>query len=260
MMIGMNYRKLLALVLLASASSIAQQTSSLAQPAAKTTSPEQITVSTELELDTQAIVKETEQVDSRPHKMGIFWWVPAEFREASVRKQGYSAELARKVFGPFRGYNVFLVAVGDPVAGIESWTKEPELRKKIVLRDQRGNIYKPLEGPPDDLRPLVATMKPVMQNMLGSFGEGLQFMVFPAKDNDGNVLVDPRKSSEIFLDVSDLMGPATSTYTWRFPLSSMTPPKLCPVGKEKVEANWKYCPWHGNKLEGEASPAKSATK
>ena len=92
-------------------------------------------------------------------------------------------------------------------------------------------------------------MRPIFKNMLGNFGEGMQFVVFPLKDGAGNVFADARKSSEMSLDVVDLMGAPTSTYSWKFPLTSLVPPKFCPVGKERVEANWKYCPWHGNKLE-----------
>lgn len=102
-------------------------------------------------------------------------------------------------------------------------------------------------------------MKPMLKNMMGSMGEGLQFLLFPSADSTGKVFADPHKSSEIYLDVSDIMGTASSTYTWRLPLSSLSQAKYCPVGKERVEANWKFCPWHGVKLTEDAT-AMSVSK
>lgn len=251
-------RTILAVFLFFTLSSIAQQTPPPATQALKSAPSSESNTSTTHELDTQAIVKETEQVEVLRHTMGVFWWVPTEFWEAAVRKQGYSSEEAHKVFLPFRGYNVFIVAVGDLGVGNSSWIGELDLKKSLVLRDQHGNSYKALAEVPSDVRAIVEVMKPVLKNMLGNFGEGLQFVVFPARDPGGNVFADPLRSSEISLDVADLMGMPTRTYTWRLPLSSLLPPKYCPVGKEKVEANWKYCPWHGNKLQEDAAPTKAA--
>lgn len=252
-MIDMTHRKLLAIILFATLSSAAQQ----AAPTKQLDKPPAITHTAEPEFDIQALMKETEQVDMRRHRVGIFWWVPPEYWDASLRQQGYNSERVKETFQPFKSYNLFIIAVGEMGVGDISWSKEAEVKKGLVLRDQRGNTYKPLEEVPEDLRPIIEVMKPVFKNMMGNFGGGLQFVLFPTKDGSGNVFADPHKSSEIFLDVSDLMGPPTSTYAWRFPLTSMSPPKYCPVGKEKVEAHWKYCPWHGNKLEEDAS-AKAA--
>jgi hypothetical protein len=257
MMLDMTPNKLLFLFLLAMVCS-AQQSKSPAKETPQPTKTYQITFPADPEVDTQAVVKETEQIDTRNHKMGVFWWIPADFWEAAVRKQGFSAEQANKVFGPFKGYNLFLVGVGDLGVGNYTWTKEDEIRKHVVMRDQNGNIYKPLEETPNEVGSLISGMKPMLKNMMGDLGEGMQFVLFTGKDSTGNSFADPHKSSEIFLDVSELMGPATSTYTWKLPLTSLVPPKFCPVGKEKVEANWKYCPWHGNKLDSETTPKAEA--
>jgi len=34
-------------------------------------------------------------------------------------------------------------------------------------------------------------------------------------------------------------------------------PKFCAVGRERAEADWKYCPWNGNRLN-ETAGAPSA--
>lgn len=260
-MIAMTFRKPLAVFLLVAVNCLAQSTSN-ANPPAKTMSPAASANIKAPALDPQALVKETEQVDMQRHKIGVFWWIPYEFWETVGHHQGVDSELVTKAFQPFKNYNVFIIAVGTLGVGQATWTDESEIKKNIVLRDQRGNSYKPIQEAPEDIRPLMEQMHPVFKNIMGNFGEGMQFVVFPLKDAAGNVFADARKNSEMFLDVSGLMGVPTSTYTWKFPLTSLSPPKYCPVGKERVEANWKYCPWHGNKLDDSVTapgtPAPSA--
>ena len=91
----------------------------------------------EPEFDTQAVVKETEFIDSRNHKMGIFWWVPTEFWEISLQKQGFSVEGAKKTFAPFKKYNLFIVGGGDMGLGNISWMKDADIKKRVLLRDQK---------------------------------------------------------------------------------------------------------------------------
>lgn len=37
-------------------------------------------------------------------------------------------------------------------------------------------------------------------------------------------------------------------YKWRLPLSSLLPPRLCPIDDEKLNGAWKFCPTHGVEL------------
>src|SRR5262249_47576010 len=157
----------------------------------------------------------------RRGKMGIFWWVPPEFWSVALRQQGFTGEQVTKVFQPFKNYNLFMVAVSDLGVGTATWVKEAEIKKNVALRDHRGNGYKPLPEVPEDISMVMESMRPAFKNMMGDFGEGLQFVIFPVKDAAGNVFADAHKSSEIFLDVTDLMGAPTATYTWRFPLTAL---------------------------------------
>src|SRR5262245_55134160 len=131
-MISMIQKKQLVMILLTSLSCAAQQPAPAAKPAPTATPPmrtPETQVATEPTFDFQAIVKGNEQVDMRRRKMGIFWWVPPEFWEISLRQQGYDSEQARKVFQPFKGYNLFMVAVGDLGVGNIAWAKEADVKK-----------------------------------------------------------------------------------------------------------------------------------
>ena len=211
------------------------------------------------EMDLQSLMKETEHIDMRRHRMGIFWWVPPDYWELSLRQQGYDRDRMGTIFDPFKKYNLFIVAIGDVRPGDVTWREEADVKKSLILRDQHGNTYKALEETPAEMASVVELMKPVFKRMMGNFGGGLQFIFFPLKDSAGNVFADPYKSSELFLDVPDFVETGPVTYTWRFPLTALSPAKFCPVGKEKVEAHWKYCPWHGNKLMDDAGQAAVST-
>jgi len=209
--------------------------------------------------DIAAIVKETQQVDQRNHKLGIFWWVPVDYWEQSGISAGNSVEQAREMFAPLREYSVMVIAIGSVGIGNIPWLPEAEVRKNVVLHDQAGNAYKPLDKISADAQGLADIMHPVFKNILGPMGEGIHIFFFSAKDASGKEFANPRGNTEFSLVVTDLMGGATpSAYTWKLPLSSLLPPKFCPVGKEKVNANWKYCPWHGNKLDTDSTPAPTA--
>jgi hypothetical protein len=205
--------------------------------------------------DIGAIVKETQQMDERNNKLGIFWWIPVEYWEQSAISTGSSPEQARELFAPLREYTGAVVAVGSIGIGNLHWLPEAEVRKNIVLRDQAGNTYKPLDKVSDGAQDLADVMTPVFQKILGPMAEGIHLLFFPAKDASGKAIADPRRNTEFSLVVTDLMGGTPSSYTWKLPLTSLMPPKFCPVGKEKVDANWKYCPWHGNKLDADSTPA-----
>src|SRR5207302_1230725 len=135
---GMISRKVIVLLLLASFATAQQapRTEPKTEKSESKTIIVDLQPANEPELDTQALVKETEFVDSRNHKMGVFWWVPIEFWEISLQKQGISAESAKKAFAPFQKYNLLIVGVGDVGLGNISWMKDADIKKRVMLRFQ----------------------------------------------------------------------------------------------------------------------------
>ena len=62
--------------------------------------------------DLAALTRETQQIDQREGKLGMFWWVPADFWEQSALANGMSVSTMRNVFAPLNDYTVMLVGVG----------------------------------------------------------------------------------------------------------------------------------------------------
>jgi hypothetical protein len=216
-------------------------------------------ISSEPEADLPSLVRETQKIETRNNKIGMFWWIPTEFWEIGWKKQGHSSEDARKKFLPLRKYNLFLIAAGTNETGNIKWRTEEEVRKATVLFDSNGNIYRPIEVVPLDIQSLLDTLKPTLKAMQSSFRESSYFLLFPTTDPAESTSANSLKPSEISMQVRNLMGPSANIYAWRLPLSSLSPPKYCPVGKEQLEPSWRYCPWHGIKLPDEATEQPAAT-
>ncbi len=207
------------------------------------------------------IIKDTQKQVGGKDVAGLVWWIPAEFWEVSAVQQGSTTEKARETFAPMREYTMVIVAVGKVGIGNITWYSEAEVRSNTTLRDADGQSYKPLTDISPDATGISSVVKPVLANTLGQTGQNLQIMFFPAKTAAGKIIADPTRAGSFSLVIENLAGPKLSTFEWRLPLTSLSPPRFCPVGKERVEANWKYCPWHGNKLEDlPPTPAPAAKK
>jgi hypothetical protein len=196
------------------------------------------------------ITKETQKSVGGSGATGLIWWIPTEFWEESAIQEGTTPEKARQTFAPMREYTTVLIAVGKIGIGNINWYSESELRSNTTLRDVEGTTYKPLTEISADARGIASVVKPVLTNILGPMGQNLQIMFFPAKTAKGAFIADPVREGSFSLTVAEPSGQGQFVFEWLLPLTSLSPPKFCPIGKERVEANWKYCPWHGVKLPG----------
>jgi hypothetical protein len=194
------------------------------------------------------ITKETQKSVGGSGATGLIWWIPTEFWEESAIQEGTSPEKARQTFAPMREYTTVLIAVGKLGIGNINWYSETELRSNTTLRDFEGTTYKPVTEISADAKGIASVVKPVLTNILGPMGQNLQIMFFPAKTANGAFIADPVRQGSFSLTFAEPSGQRQFVFEWRLPLTSLSPPKFCPIGKERVEANWKYCPWHGVKL------------
>lgn len=204
------------------------------------------------------IIRDTQKQVSGKDVAGLVWWIPAEFWEVSAVQQGSTPEKAHETFVPMREYTMVIVAVGKVGIGSVTWFPEADVRSNTTLRDADGQSYKPLTDVSPDATGIASVVRPVLANTLGQTGQNLQIMFFPAKTAAGKMIADPTRAGSFSVAIENLAGPKLSTFEWRLPLTSLSPPRFCPVGKERVEANWKYCPWHGNKLEDPPPPPPAA--
>lgn len=211
-----------------------------------------------VETKVDAIIRETQQTVGGKDTTGFVWWIPAEFWEQSAIEQGNTPEQARASFAALHDYTMIIVAVGKVGVGNINWRSEKEIRAGTSLRDSDGQIYQPLQEISGDAQGIASIIRPVLTNILGPMGQNLQILFFPAKTKSGKPIADPTRASNFSVVLSDLTPQKESGFSWRLPLTSLSPPKFCPTGKERVEANWKFCPWHGVPLDDNVVPAQPA--
>jgi hypothetical protein len=206
-------------------------------------------------IDMGAFVRETQQSINEKGYVGLVWWIPTEYWEISSERSGVSEQNAKLRFEPLRKYTIVAVSIGKMGIGNVNWIAEPEIRETISLRDSEGNAYPPLQKLSGDAEGLVSLLRPVFANLLGAMGQNIQLFFFSGTNKMAKPLVDPSSPGSFSVVLSKALEGKDKTFEWKLPLTALSPPKYCPVGKERVEANWKYCPWHGVKLDEPVSAA-----
>jgi hypothetical protein len=247
----MNFSRAVVLMLLAgtAVSAQSQKEPALTAPQGPVTS--QSSVSPVHTPETPDLLRETQQGVREHDYVGMIWWIPFQYWEHESGAQAAENLKALKEYtlvGAFAGKLSSLGAI-DFIPG-------DELRKKVVLRDEDGNEYAAISEISQDAKLLQGMLKPVFANAIGRAGENFELLFFPPKRKNGEPIVNPTSKGSFSVVMKDLVGVPQSVYQWRTPLTSLTPPKYCPVGKEQVNANWTYCPWHGVALTSDAPKAK----
>ncbi|MFL6302518.1 MAG: hypothetical protein ACJ72H_03170 [Candidatus Sulfotelmatobacter sp.] len=201
------------------------------------------------DFDFASFLKETQQSANEAGYAGLVWWIPTEYWEISSERSGVPEEKATQRYAPLRKYTVVAVAVGKIGIGNINWVSESDIRDNVRLRDADGNTYPPVQKLSGDAEGLVAVLKAVFGNTLGAMGQNIQLLFFSASNKMAKPIADPTSTGEFSVIVSKIIEGKDKKFEWKLPLTSLSPPKYCPVGKERLQANWKYCPWHGVRLD-----------
>ena len=201
----------------------------------------------EVKVNINDLVSETQKMDQSTDEMVLVWWIPEEYWTTSFKDDPSMTEEQREEFiSVLRPYTVIVAVEGKMGAfGGVTYRPEKEIRDSIKLVDRSGTSYKPLkdEDLSADARNFLGMVKPVFENMLGPMGQNMHFIMFPAKGSDGKLIASAKEEGSFTVVTGG------KDFKWRLPLGSLLPPKVCPVDGEKLSGAWKYCPWHGAKLE-----------
>jgi hypothetical protein len=200
--------------------------------------------------DDPEILRETQLGMNFNGQTGLVWWVPFEFWVNSAVKNGTSPERARKELGALQQYTIVGVLLGKVSAlGSIDYVAPADLQKKTVIRDSDGQDYPAVVELTGDAKSLADIMKPILANAMGRAGENFAMIFYPAKGKSGKSIADATSKGHFSVVLREIAGEPETVFFWRTPLTSLSAPRYCPVGKERVHADWDYCPWHGVKLE-----------
>ncbi len=196
--------------------------------------------------DLDDLVPECQQSVRGKNTVGVVWWMPVEFWEASAAASGRRDQDTQAMVTALGQYTLVAVAVGRIGAPMKiDWASGSDLHAKTFLRDSRGIEYPAAESVSTEAQVVAAVFRPIMASVIGKMGENTEMIFFPSKTKDGLPIADAKKKGTFSVVLKGLAGSGETGYEWKLPLTSVLPPKICSVGKERVNANWNYCPWHG---------------
>jgi len=201
---------------------------------------------TEVQVDINELINETQLSTNKPNNMNLIWWIPLEFWEASFANDpSINPSEVEAFIEVLQPYTIFAAVEGTigPFGGI-TYVEQKELMEIFSLYDKKDKRIQPLNK--SDLSPdlliFLSSVKPMMENMLGSLGENMHFFIYDDMDENNNRRFDPFAEGAVKVISND------EEFKFRTPLSSLIPRKVCPADKELLNGGWKYCPWHGDKL------------
>jgi len=198
------------------------------------------------QVDISALVQETQKSTSDPDKITLVWWIPTEYWEASLAQvPEVEANTKNQILSAVSQYT-FMVVVDGTIAtfGNINYKPEQDIREAMQVVDAAGTAYRPVPSGEvsQDVQSLLAVLKPFLSNALGPLGENFVFVLFPGKNAQGALLLDPKAETSFVVKLG------AEDYRWRLPLGSLLPPKVCPKCQEKLSGAYKFCPYDGTKL------------
>jgi len=197
-------------------------------------------------MDLNALTHETQRMTQKADEMTLVWWIPEEFWWATFAQNPTMTKTQTEEFVKVLRPYTFIAVVDGKIGafGGVTYRTEAEIRAGTQIKDRQGARYRPLsEDKLDaDTKNFLSMMKPILVNMLGPLGQNMHFLLFPAKDKNGQNIADAKKEGAFSVELGE------RRFRWRLPLSSLFPPKICSKCQEKCSGVWNYCPWCGTKL------------
>ena len=198
--------------------------------------------------DDPDVLHETQLTVSTPGYSGLIWWIPYEFWERSAARSGRAPDKTREAFKSLKDYTVVGIMVAKVSAlGNFEYVTPSDLQKKTFVRDAVGKDYSAIPEVSGDAKMVADLMRPILANALGRAGENFAMLFFPGRDLSGKQIADAVAKGQFSVVLKDTLGEPETIYQWRTPLTVFSAPRYCPVGNERLHANWDYCPWHGAK-------------
>jgi hypothetical protein len=198
-------------------------------------------------VDLQKFILDTQRLEQGQNSFRLVWWIPTEYWEESFRNvPTLTDDQKREFYKAVEDYMIVCVVDAEISAfGSVMPTSRDQILDKLALSIGQGKTMKPLSDSEtsSDAKNLFAMMKPIMANMFGQFGQGMEFICFNGFDAKGKKLFDPKREGFFAVIFAD------ATYKWRLPLGSLLPPKYDPQTGEEFPGNYNYNPFTGKKLE-----------
>ncbi len=149
------------------------------------------------------------------------WWIPIEYWDVALNDSKYSnQEIQNQLKEILTDYTI--VSVVDVEIMLFGGLKSNDIT--ISFSNINGDVLLPLENNEknENIFQVLEVIKPTMKNMLGQFGEKMNFYVFNNTDAQGNKLTGPYQKGEITIRVNN------EDFNYKLPLGSLVEKKILP--------------------------------
>jgi hypothetical protein len=202
-------------------------------------------------VDVAELTRETQRVYQDAQVLQMVWWIPPELWSQWARTAGYSATQAEQAVGPLESNTVVFISEGQvSAAGPPAFKSADDLRKRVRIRDASEKEYRPLPSSEvaPDIQLMLTTMQPAFARALGPAGEHLHAFVFaPATPQDPPIAsAGDEGSFTVEIDARP--------FRYRLPLAALLPRRFCPIDREALSGDFKFCPYHGVPLQTQSQP------
>ena len=198
------------------------------------------------DVDLQKFIQETQKLDQGANSFRLVWWIPTEYWKESFRNSPNMTDEQKEAF--YKAVDDYIVFSVIDAKTTNFGSIIPSSRDEIISKLSLSiGQEKPMKSLPDtevssDAKNIFAMMKPVLANMLGQFGQGMEFICFKGFDSKGERFLNPIGNISFSAKLGDAM------FKWRLPLGSLLPPKYDPQTGEEFPGNYIYNPFTGSKL------------
>ena len=206
------------------------------------------TVATQ-EIDLNMLIEETQLQPklSNPDDFALFWWIPNEFWIGSFQQDPSIDQATLDEFiNIVSPYTMFVAVHGKMnVLGTFSFESKDTIMKKFKIFDSYNNSYYPLTDYEisAEAKDFIQLMKPYFSQMMGQFGENMQFFLFPSNNKYNSEIVKLQSNGFFEFEYEN------TRHKYRLPLGALMPKKTCYACHEKFKGNYLYCPWDGSLLK-----------
>ena len=198
------------------------------------------------EVNTTDLIFECTKYSGQLPTKQVAIWYPNDFWTIIGTQMKFPPETMSRISNEMKNYLMFAVVDYTLMpTGKIIFKSEDEIRKTMLLIDSSKKTYFPLreEEMSNGAKKLQEVLKPIMEKMLGQFGEGMRMIIFKAPNVDEKNILDITKKGNFTLNWD------STSLKWRLPFYSVLAQKICPVDNEEMKGNWFFCPEHGKKLK-----------
>ncbi|NQX81347.1 MAG: hypothetical protein HRT66_05055 [Flavobacteriaceae bacterium] len=201
---------------------------------------------TNSKVDLIEFIREIQIWEKDGNNMSLSFWIPTSYWKIALEDNPQiPKETLSQIESAFKDY-VFVCALDLDINadGTMDYTEETELRKTILIEDNRGVVYRPLaeSNISDEAKSFASAIKPMFTQMFGQIGSGIHFYFFSIRDHESENIINEKKVGEFTIKHS------SRNFKYLLPLVTLLPSKKCPKDGATMKGNWNYCPIHGLEL------------